>query len=151
MRAALAFAERLDAGGQLPEVRRIRCSLFGSLGSTGLGHGTPDAILAGLAGLRPEACDPDDVRNLWAHLPDGATLLVNGIHPVPMVKTDVVFEPRTRLPGHPNAMTLSAWGDDPAAPALLEETYYSIGGGFIRRDGGEIGRASCRERVSRYV
>jgi L-serine dehydratase len=138
MRAALAFAERLAATGQLSGVRRIRCSLFGSLGSTGLGHGTPDAILAGLTGLRPEACDPDDVRNLWANLADGATLLLNGTHPVPVVKTDVVFEPRTRLPGHPNAMTLSAWGDDPAAPALLEETYYSIGGGFIRRDGDPV-------------
>ena len=49
MRAALAFAEHLAERGRLPEVRRIRCSLFGSLGSTGLGHGTPDAILAGLA------------------------------------------------------------------------------------------------------
>jgi L-serine dehydratase len=138
MRAALTFAENLAAGGRLPEVRRIRCSLFGSLGSTGLGHGTPDAILAGLAGLRPEACDPADVRNRWADLTDGAMLLLNGTHPVATWKSDVVFEPRTRLPGHPNAMTLSAWGDDPDGAALLEETYYSIGGGFIRRDGDPV-------------
>jgi len=142
MRAALAFAEHLAEHGRLPEVRRIRCSLFGSLGSTGLGHGTPDAILAGLAGLRPEACDPDEVRNRWVDLAPGATLLLNGVHPVAVQKSDVVFEPRTRLPGHPNAMTLSAFSDDPSAPAVLEETYYSIGGGFIRRDGDPIRPAS---------
>jgi L-serine dehydratase len=138
MRAALAFAAHLAESGRLHEVQRVRCSLFGSLGSTGLGHGTPDAILAGLAGLRPEVCDPDDVRNLWAHLVDGSTLLLNGTQPVRMDKADIRFEPRTRLPGHPNAMTLTAWGEDPAAPALLTETYYSIGGGFIRRDGDPV-------------
>jgi L-serine dehydratase len=141
MRAARVFAETLAAGGRLTEVVRIRCSLFGSLGSTGLGHGTPDAILAGLAGLRPEACDPDEVRNLWANLADGATLSLNGSHPVAVQKSDVVFEPRTRLPGHPNAMTLTAWGADEGTP-VLEETYYSIGGGFIRRDGDPVRPAS---------
>jgi L-serine dehydratase len=138
MRAALAFAGHLADSGRLPEVRGIRCTLFGSLGSTGLGHGTPDAILAGLAGLRPEDCDPADVRNSWLHLEDGASLLLNGSHPTPVAKTDIRFEPRTRLPGHPNAMTLTAWGADPDAAALLEETYYSIGGGFIRRDGDPV-------------
>ena len=51
MRAALAFADHLAATGRLTDVTRISCSLYGSLGATGLGHGTPDAILAGLAGL----------------------------------------------------------------------------------------------------
>lgn len=137
MRAALAFAESLAGAGRLTEVVRIHCSLFGSLGSTGLGHGTPDAILAGLAGLHPESCDPAQVRNLWRDLPDGATLLLAGTHPVTVAKADVVFEPRTRLPGHPNAMTLTAWGTDDTVP-VLEETYYSIGGGFIRRDGDPV-------------
>ncbi|WEO76239.1 L-serine ammonia-lyase [Cryobacterium sp. SO2] len=153
MRAALVFAENLAAGGRLDEVVRIRCSLFGSLGSTGLGHGTPDAILAGLAGLRPEACDPDDVRGRWTDLADGATLPLNGTHPVTVQKNDVVFEPRTRLPGHPNAMTLSAWGDDasPDAAPLLEETYYSIGGGFIRRDGDPVRPASIHPQPMPYA
>jgi L-serine dehydratase len=137
MRAALAFAENLAASGNLPAVARVTCSLYGSLGATGLGHGTPDAILAGLAGFRPETCDPDDVRGAWVNLPDDATLLVAGIHEVPIAKNDVSFEPRTRLPGHPNALTLTAWGDAEALP-LFEETYYSIGGGFIRRDGDPV-------------
>ncbi|SDJ89363.1 L-serine dehydratase [Cryobacterium psychrotolerans] len=137
MRAALTFADNLAASGHLPEVRRITCSLYGSLGATGLGHGTPDAVLAGLAGFRPESCDPDDVRFAWSKLQDGATLRLRGTREIPISKSDVTFEPRTRLPGHPNALTIRAWGESDAQP-LFEETYYSIGGGFIRRDGDPI-------------
>ena len=137
MRAALAFADHLAESSRLPDVTRVTCTLYGSLGATGLGHGTPDAILAGLAGLRPETCDPRDVLASWSGLAEGATLTLAGSHEIPVSKGDVSFEPRTRLPGHPNALTLSAWGENDA-PALLEETYYSIGGGFIRQDGDPI-------------
>lgn len=137
MRAALAFADHITATGRLAEVTRISCSLYGSLGATGLGHGTPDAILAGLGGLRPETCDPTDVRGSWSAVVEGDTLALAGRHRVPVSKSDVSFEPRTRLPGHPNALTLSAWGGADALP-VLEETFYSVGGGFIRRDGDPV-------------
>jgi L-serine dehydratase len=137
MRAALEFANHLTTTGQLREVTRISCSLYGSLGATGLGHGTPDAILAGLAGFRPETCDPSDVRAAWSGLAEGATLTLAGGHSIPISKGDVSFEPRTCLPGHPNALTLSAWGGTDALP-VLEQTYYSVGGGFIRRDGDPV-------------
>ncbi|RXZ49803.1 L-serine ammonia-lyase [Agromyces binzhouensis] len=134
MRAARVFTEGLAEDGRLERVRRITCSLYGSLGATGLGHGTPDAVVAGLGGLAPHDCDPDDVRSAWARLGDGAEVLLAGRHGVRMSQSDVSLEPRTRLPGHPNALTLQAWGDDDALP-IAEETYYSVGGGFIRRDG----------------
>ena len=44
-------------------------------------------------------------------------------------KDDITLEPRTRLPGHPNAMTLRALDAD--GIHLAQETYYSIGGGFV--------------------
>jgi len=138
MRAASVFADHLVATGRLTDVTRVTCSLYGSLGATGLGHGTPDAILAGLAGLQPETCDPDEVRASWSGLPDeGATLTLAGSHEIPISKVDVSFVPHTRLPGHPNALTLFAWGKTNVLP-LLEETYYSTGGGFIRQDGDPI-------------
>ena len=133
MRAARRFAQHLAASGLLEQVTGIRCSLYGSLGSTGLGHGTPDAVLAGLTGLRPETCNPDDVRFAWSGLVPGATLTLLGGHRVAVNRDHIRFEARTRLPGHPNALTLTALGEGDAAP-LLEETWYSIGGGFIRQD-----------------
>ena len=135
MRAALDFSRRMNSDGALAGVARVTCTLYGSLGATGIGHGTPDAVVAGLRGLAPEACDPDEVRAAWASYREGDPLLLAGAHAVPFVKDDVEFAPRTRLPGHPNAMTLRAHAADGAV--LVEETYYSIGGGFIRREGEE--------------
>lgn len=135
MRAALDFARRLSAAGVLPRVARVGSTLYGSLGATGIGHGTPDAVVAGLRGLAPETCDPDAVRRAWTDLGDGATILLDGRHRVPIAKDDIVFAPRTRLPGHPNAMILTAWSA--SGEVLAAETYYSIGGGFIRREGEE--------------
>jgi L-serine dehydratase len=133
MRAAGDFAARLRATGALERTAAVGCTLFGSLGATGLGHGTPDAVIAGLQGHVPETVDPDAVRSAWSAWPEGASLILGGMHPVSFAKDDVAFAPRTRLPGHPNALTLVARAADGAV--LAEETYYSVGGGFIRRDG----------------
>jgi len=149
MRAARSFVRHLAATGRLPDVSRISCSLFGSLGATGLGHGTPDAILAGLAGAQPETCDPGEVRRAWSGLRPGATLTLANGHRIPISKTDVSFEPRTRLPGHPNALTFFAWGQPDAVP-LFEETYYSVGGGFIRRDGDPINVVQSQRQPMAY-
>ncbi len=141
MRAARAFATGLADTGVLEQVSHVTCTLYGSLGATGIGHGTPDAIIAGLADIAPETCDPAEVRGAWAHLDDDSTILLAGTHRIPISQDDISFEPRTRLPGHPNALSLSAWGAGPDGTTevlpLVEETYYSIGGGFIRRDGEE--------------
>ena len=135
MRAARAFAEGISADGLLDRVSRVTCTLYGSLGATGLGHGTPDAVVAGLTGLRPDDCDPDEVRGAWTRLGNaGADVRLAGRHAITMTQADVSLEPRTRLPGHPNALTLQAWGEGDPLP-IAEETYYSVGGGFIRRDG----------------
>ncbi|UYO96513.1 L-serine ammonia-lyase, iron-sulfur-dependent, subunit alpha [Microbacterium sp. M28] len=129
MRAALDFVRRTP----LDAVARVTCTLYGSLGATGIGHGTPDAVVAGLRGLSPETCDPAQVRQAWASYPEGAPLLLGGVNPIAFRKEDIEFAPRTRLPGHPNAMTIVAHDAD--AVVIAEETYYSVGGGFIRRDG----------------
>ncbi|HET6825689.1 MAG TPA: L-serine ammonia-lyase [Amnibacterium sp.] len=130
MRAARDFAERIEA---LTGVARIRIRLLGSLGATGIGHGTPDAVVAGLTGLTPETCDPAAVRGAWQALGAGGPIRVGG-HEVTMAMTDIELAPLTRLPRHPNALRCIARGGD--GGVLAEETYYSVGGGFIEREGG---------------
>ena len=90
------------------------------------------------------------MRAAWSGLAEGATLKLAGTHDIPISKDDVSFEPRTRLPGHPNALTLSAWGQTDALP-LFEETYYSIGGGFIRREGDRIETRSAMPQPMAYA
>ena len=137
LRAARDFARRAAdrAAATGAGIVRVECALYGSLGATGIGHGTPDAVVAGLQGHEPETVDPALVRGAWSGWTDGADLLLDARLAVPFARADIVLAPRTRLPGHPNAMTLVA--RDAAGAAVCEDTYYSIGGGFIRREGEE--------------
>lgn len=129
MRAGLDFRHRLRDAGLLDDVVRFRCRLEGSLAATGVGHGTPDAVIAGLRGHEPETVDPALVHGQWAELYQGAVLDVGG---VALHKDDIEFAPLSRHQGHPNSMVLYALVGD---GKILEETYLSIGGGFIRRIG----------------
>ncbi|WP_123680652.1 L-serine ammonia-lyase [Curtobacterium sp. PhB115] len=129
MRAGAEFAS-LVAG--LP-VRSIAVDLYGSLASTGQGHGTLGAVVAGLMGSHPESVDPDQMSAALDALERDGLLRLDAGATVPFRLTDIVLHPLTMLPRHPNAMRLRA--RDEAGADLADETYYSIGGGFITRDG----------------
>lgn len=151
MRAGLAFVEGLRRVGADTGVTRFVCRLHGSLAATGIGHGTPDAVIAGLRGHRPESVDPHAVHGEWARLHAGETL---SIGTVPLVAADIEFAAHERHHGHPNAMTLTALAGD---RLLGRETYLSVGGGFIRRIGDDDGEgdeqasaAAIPARASRY-
>jgi L-serine dehydratase len=132
MRAGADFAARV---ADLPGITRVTVGLHGSLSATGRGHGTPDAVVAGLRGAAPETCDPDEVRGAWSALTGEPTrLLLDGRTPVALHRDDVVFHPASRALPHPNTMVLQAWVDGSGTPAV-EETYLSVGGGFIERVG----------------
>ncbi|GED08173.1 L-serine ammonia-lyase [Cellulosimicrobium cellulans] len=129
MRAAKAFVATLDHRGALGDVTGVRVVLCGSLGATGVGHGTPDAVVAGLLGLDPETCDPARVPGSWEKLGDGAPVALLGRHRITMTSEDVRLAPLTRMPGHPNGMRFTAL--DASGTPLAEEAYYSVGGGFV--------------------
>ena len=134
MRAARDFAARLSATGLLPAVFRIKAELFGSLALTGIGHGTDKAVLLGLAGEKPESVDPSAIDSLLAAIRAAKSLLLFGVHPVAFdERRDLLFHNDECLPGHPNGMRFSAL--DCTGTLLVAEDYYSVGGGFIVRQG----------------
>ncbi len=153
MRAGADFTCRVLAA--FPDgPARIEGVLYGSLAATGLGHGTPDALVAGLAGMEPETCDPDAVRGAWSSHPSGAPLLLGGVTAVDFDKSDIALDPFTRPHGHPNTLVLRAYAA--TGERVAEETYLSIGGGFIHRVGEPpstartTGRSeACVEQTSR--
>ncbi|MGY2898541.1 L-serine dehydratase [Curtobacterium sp. PvP017] len=128
MRAGAEFAT-LVAG--LP-VASVAVDLYGSLASTGQGHGTLGAVVAGLMGSHPETVDPDAMSAALDALERDGVLRLDGGATVPFRLADIVLHPLTMLPRHPNAMRLRA--RDASGADLADETYYSIGGGFIARD-----------------
>ncbi len=128
MRAAFDFVSGLQAGGQLATVQRIEVRLYGSLAATGIGHGTDRAVLMGLMGERPDRIDPDHIAPAIARLQAQQSLMLAGQHAVPFVwDRDLRLLPLT-LPYHPNALRIAAHG---AAGPVAENTYYSVGGGFV--------------------
>ena len=131
MRAAHDFADSI-VSSRLGDIVSVRCELAGSLASTGVGHGTPAAIVAGLEGASPETCDPAAVRERWRDLPPtGATILLGGRTTVSFGRNDLTFHPFRRHPVHPNAVTFVAGRADGTEVTV---TYLSVGGGFIVRD-----------------
>ena len=141
-RAAQDVVRLLHARGVAGRVRHLRVDLFGSLAKTGRGHGTDIALQAGLLGADPETCDMTAVRrDLDALAATGALALAPTAPPARFVpREDIVFHRDRVLPRHPNALTVVATLDDGTS---VETTYYSVGGGFIERDGADDTTASA--------
>ncbi len=134
MRAAREFAVGLKNNGLLSQTQQLAVRLYGSLALTGLGHGTDRAILLGLEGAEPETVDPDSFEPTVKRIRSTGRINLLGERDIvfdePM---QLLFMRSERLPHHSNGMRFSALGEGGAV--LREENFYSIGGGFITRDG----------------
>ena len=116
---------------QLGTATGLKVRLFGSLSATGKGHGTERASLAGLLGKEPATIDPlflDDIRDR----PDQTFPLKFGDKTLTLSLKDVIFDSTTGEFPHPNTMTCTLYAGD---KVLLEQEYYSVGGGFIEWKG----------------
>ena len=145
MRAAHDFAATLVQQGLLDRVHRIEVKLYGSLSATGIGHGTDRAVVAGLMGARPDEVDPDFVVDAVDLVRLDGELMLMGKHRLPFVwERDMRLLP-VSLPYHPNAMRLIAHGD---GGVVFENTYYSVGGGFVVNEAQAQSGASAEAAVA---
>ncbi|MBE6445015.1 MAG: L-serine ammonia-lyase [Alphaproteobacteria bacterium] len=130
MRAAKRYLKNLKSEAKFSSVSKVKITLYGSLALTGVGHGSIKAIIYGLMGLEAEAIDPEKPyvsaveRDKILHLGRERAISFD-------VDQDVVFAKETFLPEHSNGMKFSSY--DAEDKLLLEETYFSIGGGIIAR------------------
>ncbi|MBT3163307.1 L-serine ammonia-lyase [Streptomyces sp. Vc74B-19] len=130
MRAARMFARRLRNEDLLDSVTSVRAELYGSLGATGHGHGTPKAVLLGLEGDSPRTVDVESADERVEKIKDGGRIRLLGEHEIGFsFDDDLVLHRRKALPYHANGMTL--WAYDASGGELLAKTYYSVGGGFV--------------------
>jgi L-serine dehydratase len=130
MRAACSFASRLREEELLARVARVRCELFGSLGATGHGHGSVNAVVLGLEGERPELVDPSTAGPRVEAIRRAGKVSLAGEHPIVFcLNEDVVLHRRKRLEFHSNGMLFRA--ADAQGIELDRREYYSVGGGFV--------------------
>ncbi len=135
MRAAKAYVDDLAARGLLERVATLRIDLYGSLAATGHGHGTFTALLLGLEGLEPETVTADEIAEHLDRIATSHEVQLLGRQAVTFDVDAAVLHPLTVLPGHSNGMAFSTRDADDVE--LLGATYYSIGGGFVVREGEE--------------
>jgi L-serine dehydratase len=109
--------------------------LYGSLAKTGKGHGTDIAILLGLSGDDPVTFEVDQVIPKTTEIRKIGRLTLGGMKSVVFNEAeDLLFLFNESLPFHPNAVTFQALLVNGSA---VSETYYSIGGGFVVKEGGQ--------------
>ncbi len=138
--AARRFVQTLHEKGQLQSVRSIRVLLYGSLAKTGKGHGTDVAVELGLCGEDPVHIPVEQVSSRIRSIAEMRKMLLHGLHEVDFdPREDIEFLLTETLPFHPNALTFLVSLDNGTAVA---ETYYSVGGGFVIKEGEEAGPAA---------
>jgi len=122
-------AAKLPAA-QLDTATKLQVNLFGSLSATGKGHGTERASLAGLIGMKPATVDPlflDSLRDK----PDQSFTVKLG-KGITVTLKDIIYDAVKGDFHHQNTMTCKLLAGD---KVLLEQEYYSVGGGFIEWKG----------------
>ncbi len=137
-RAAQRFANGLIDREELESVMAVRVLLYGSLAKTGVGHGTDVAVLLGLSGEDPVTFDVGNINSAMLEMAEKKRMNLGGKMMIAFDPSeDLVFLMDESLPFHPNAVsflcTLSNGKE-------FAETYYSIGGGFVVKEG-EAGNA----------
>jgi L-serine dehydratase len=107
--------------------------LYGSLAKTGKGHGTDVAVLLGLSGDDPVTFEVDQITPKMQAIATEKKLLLGGKLPIDFdPATNIEFLFSESLPFHPNALSFLANFNNGDA---ISETYYSIGGGFVVKEG----------------
>src|SRR5436189_1500227 len=133
MRITYDFYQRATKlpADQLARATKLQVNLFGSLSATSKGHGTERASLAGLVGKEPATVDPlflDSMRDK----PDQTFDVKLGDNTITVSLKDIVYDAPKGDFHHPNTMTAKLLA---GKEVLLEQEYYSVGGGFIEWKG----------------
>ncbi len=150
MKATFDFLQRANAldNLQVSDNQEVMIYLYGSLSATGKGHGTDRAVIAGLLGWLPETCNPTEFTALLKNTDDVYFVKIQG-KSIAVNAKNVVFEKRRSsvLSGgvssggvphqfpHPNTLICKFLQNE---NVILEEEYYSVGGGFIQRKGEDL-------------
>ena len=128
-RAAQRFTDDIDVA----RVTAVQVSLYGSLAKTGKGHGTDLAVLLGLNGDDPVTIPVEAVQPTIDRINSQKKIFLGGRREIPFdPEADVIFLYDQTLPYHANGLTFTAFYDNGAGES---HTYYSVGGGFVVKEG----------------
>ncbi|WP_440708010.1 L-serine ammonia-lyase [Herbiconiux sp. YIM B11900] len=145
MRAAREFALECAAAHPDAAPDALSVDVFGSLAATGKGHNTFGAVLLGLERGEPETIDPEAGRMRVAEIEAGAPLRLAGSAAagIRFGTVDIAKHPLVVRGRFANEIAFSARFGDTVHAA----TFFSIGGGFILREGADQSPAAVPSAV----
>lgn len=131
--AARRFIQSLEERGTLQKTVSLEVLLYGSLAKTGVGHGTDVAVMLGLCGKDPVTFDVNTIDSTINSIREKGRLKLGDKHEIEFAPADdIEFLYTESLPFHPNALSFLARFSNGES---IAETYYSVGGGFVQREG----------------
>lgn len=129
----MRFLDSIEQQYGIDQVSSVKVLLYGSLAKTGKGHGTDVAVILGLCGEDPVTFDVNEINPRIRQIGDQKQMQLGGRKAIPFdPAVSVVFLMTESLPFHPNALTFLCTLSDGRE---IAETYYSIGGGFVVKEG----------------
>ena len=132
-RAAQRLVATIKQQQGLQQITAITILLYGSLAKTGKGHGTDVAVLMGLCNEDPVTVDVNSITPKFENIKATNKLNIGGEVFIDFTyDADLKFLYNETLPFHPNGLSFLvsfANGEN------ISETYYSIGGGFVVKEG----------------
>ncbi|HEU5340137.1 L-serine ammonia-lyase [Edaphobacter sp.] len=151
MRAAHRFVRGLESKHLLDRTASVNVDLYGSLALTGIGHGTDRAILLGLLGEAPDTIDPAAIDRKLTDIRATGELKLGGHRTIPFTERESLhlrrdqMYPDANVVSHPNGMRFTAF--DASNVSIVDEVYYSIGGGFIVTEAERTAETSTSRRT----
>lgn len=126
-RAAERFLGELKDKKLIDDINRVKVDLYGSLSLTGKGHATDLAVMLGLSGADPEYIPVESIDVIISAIKNKKEIFLGNEIIIPFnFESDIVFN-REFLPFHANGIKFTAYTSEEE----YENTYYSIGGGFV--------------------
>jgi L-serine dehydratase len=139
-RAAQQFTQSLQKNNVLQQVQTVEVLLYGSLAKTGVGHGTDIAVQLGLCGDDPVTFDVNNIASKIADIKAMKKMVLAGKHEINFnPQEDIEFLFSETLPFHPNGLTFLV---QLINGETFAETFYSIGGGFVVKEGENANKTS---------
>ncbi len=123
------------------KIKSLKIKLYGSLAKTGKGHGTDIAVILGLCNYDVKTVEVEKIHEHVAQLKTEQKIQIDD-NSIPFnPETDILFDYES-IPPHPNTISFEAAID---STATISATYYSVGGGFIIKEGAE---ADTKEQLA---
>lgn len=134
-KASQAFLNSIHTKFGLDQVESISILLYGSLAKTGKGHGTDIAVQLGMSGYDPETFQISELQNVIGTIKESGFIYLDGRFQIAFnPQVDIRFLVTESLPFHSNALTFLCSLNN---GEKISDTYYSLGGGFVVKEGSD--------------